>query len=119
MNELARFRSSTVPDLAAAAGDRASMRFLEFSAANIRNPQTRRAYARAAEEFLARFASAGVALIGAVQPVKRRHLDRGRPGRVNSRHRASSNGWPRSATCLTVSSPVRWCQSTRPRKQAP
>jgi integrase/recombinase XerC len=42
-----------VPTLVAAAGERASMRFLEFFAANIRNPHTRRAYGRAAEEFLA------------------------------------------------------------------
>jgi hypothetical protein len=33
----------TVPALIASAGDRASLRFLEFSAANIRNPHTRRA----------------------------------------------------------------------------
>src|ERR1700674_2273189 len=45
------------------------MRFLEFFAANIRNPHTRRAYARAADEFLAWCASAGVPSIGAVQPV--------------------------------------------------
>ena len=45
------------------------MRFLEFFAANIRNPHTRRAYARAAEEFLAWCASAGVPSIAAVQPV--------------------------------------------------
>ena len=51
------------------AGDLASMRFLEFFAANIRNPHTRRAYARAADEFLAWCASAGVPSIGAVQPV--------------------------------------------------
>ena len=31
---------STVPALVAAAGERASMRFLEFFAANIRNPHT-------------------------------------------------------------------------------
>jgi hypothetical protein len=43
--------------------------FLEFFAANIRNPHTRRAYARAADEFLAWCASAGVPAIGAVQPV--------------------------------------------------
>ena len=41
-----------MPALIAGAGARASMRFLEFSAANIRNPHTRRAYYRAAEEFL-------------------------------------------------------------------
>ena len=34
-----------VPALVAAAGERAGMRFLEFFAANIRNPHTRRAYA--------------------------------------------------------------------------
>jgi hypothetical protein len=69
MNQLVPFRSSTVPELVAVAGERASMRFLEFFAANIRNPHKRRAYARAAEEFLAWCASAGVPSIGAVQPV--------------------------------------------------
>jgi site-specific recombinase XerC len=69
MNQLVPFRSSTLPELVAAAGERASMRFLEFFAANIRNPHTRRAYARAAEEFLAWCADAGVPSIAAVQPV--------------------------------------------------
>jgi site-specific recombinase XerD len=45
------------------------MRFLEFFAANIRNPHTRRAYARAAEEFPAWCADAGVRSIAAVLPV--------------------------------------------------
>jgi hypothetical protein len=36
----------------AAAGERAWLRFLEFFAANIRNPHTRRAHCRAADEFL-------------------------------------------------------------------
>src|SRR5580658_5067568 len=58
-----------VPALVAAAGKRASMRFLEFFAANIRNPHTRRAYARAAEEFLAWCADVGVPSIADVQPV--------------------------------------------------
>jgi site-specific recombinase XerD len=58
-----------VPTLVAAAGERARMRFLEFFAANIRNPHTRRAYYRAAEEFLTWCADAGVPSIGAVQPV--------------------------------------------------
>jgi hypothetical protein len=61
--------SPVLPALVAAAGERASMRFLEFFAANIRNPHTRRAYARAADEFLAWCAAAGVPSIGAVQPV--------------------------------------------------
>ena len=58
-----------VPAIIAAAGERASRRFLEFFAANIRNPHTRRAYYRAAEEFLTWCASAGVPSIAAVQPV--------------------------------------------------
>jgi hypothetical protein len=42
MNQLARIApSTTLPALITAAGDRASMRFLEFFAANIRNPHTR------------------------------------------------------------------------------
>src|SRR5258705_1671125 len=71
MNKLVPIRSPAParPDLVAAAGERAGMRFLEFFAANIRNPHTRRAYARAADEFLAWCASAGVPSIGAVQPV--------------------------------------------------
>jgi hypothetical protein len=39
------------PALVAAAGARASYCFLEFFTAQIRNPHTRRAYARAATEF--------------------------------------------------------------------
>jgi site-specific recombinase XerC len=58
-----------MPALVTAAGERASMRFLEFFAANIRNPHTRRAYYRAADEFLAWCAAAGVPSIAAVQPV--------------------------------------------------
>jgi hypothetical protein len=49
-----------VPALVAAGGERASMRFLEFFAVNIRNPYTRRAYARAADEFLGWCADIGV-----------------------------------------------------------
>src|SRR5215471_20272484 len=68
-NALVPFAPSVLPALVAAAGERASVRFLEFFAANIRNPHTRRAYYRAAEEFLAWCASAGVVSIAAVQPV--------------------------------------------------
>src|SRR5580692_4844430 len=70
MNQLVSIpASTTLPALVAAAGERAGMRFLEFFAANIRNPHTRRTYARAADEFLAWCAVAGVSSIGAVQPV--------------------------------------------------
>jgi len=55
----------SVPAIVAAAGDRAGMRLLEFFAANIRNAHTRRAYARAAEEFLAWCSAGGVPSIAA------------------------------------------------------
>ena len=69
MNPLVLVSSPALPALVAAAGERASMRFLEFFAANIRNQHTRRAYYRAAHEFLAWCASVGVPSIAAVQPV--------------------------------------------------
>jgi site-specific recombinase XerD len=69
MNELVPVSSVALPALVAAAGERACIRFLEFFAANIRNPHTRRAYYRAAEEFLAWCGSTGVPSIAAVQPV--------------------------------------------------
>ena len=68
MNQLVPISSPALPVLVVAAGERASMRFLEFFAANIRNSHTRRAYARAAEEFLAWCADAGVTSIAAVEP---------------------------------------------------
>jgi site-specific recombinase XerC len=55
--------------LVAAAGDRASLRFLEFFAAAIRNPHTRRAYGYAVAEFLAWCEAAGVPSLAAVQPL--------------------------------------------------
>ena len=62
-------RAHVVPALIAAAGERASRRFLEFFAANIRNPHTRRAYGRAVAEFLAWCDDNQVASIAAVQPL--------------------------------------------------
>ena len=58
-----------LPALIASADDRAQLRFLEFFAANIRNPHTRRAYARATSEFLGWCGRRGVASIAAVQPL--------------------------------------------------
>jgi hypothetical protein len=48
MSELTPINSLPLPALVANTGARASVRFLEFFAANIRNPHTRRAYYRAA-----------------------------------------------------------------------
>jgi len=61
--------SAIVPALVTSAGARAGIRFLEFFASNIRNPNTRRAYAHAVGEFLAWCGEAGVVSITAVQPL--------------------------------------------------
>ncbi len=61
--------SQSLPSIVAAAGDDAQLRFLEFFAASIRNPHTRRAYAGAVGEFLAWCEGRGVASIAAVQPL--------------------------------------------------
>jgi site-specific recombinase XerC len=60
---------SGVPALVAALGERASYRFLEFFTANIRNPHTRRAYARAAKEFFDWLAARGVRELAAIESV--------------------------------------------------
>jgi site-specific recombinase XerD len=62
-------RAHVVPALIAAAGDSASRRFLEFFAANIRNPHTRRAYSHAVSEFLNWCDYNQVPSITAVQPL--------------------------------------------------
>jgi site-specific recombinase XerC len=69
MNQLVRLASPAVPAVVTAAGERASTRFLEFFAANIRNPHTRRVYYRTAGEFLTWCAAAGVPSIADVKPV--------------------------------------------------
>jgi site-specific recombinase XerD len=69
MNQLSVLAGSPAPALVATAGDRAQIRFWEFFAANIRNKNTRRAYAQAAREFLASCESAGVASIADVRPL--------------------------------------------------
>jgi site-specific recombinase XerC len=60
---------AALPALVTAAGDQASRRFLEFFAAAIRNPHTRRAYGRAVADFLAWCEAAGVPSLAAVQPL--------------------------------------------------
>jgi integrase/recombinase XerD len=58
-----------LPALIAGAGDRAALRFLEFFTVNIRNKNTRAAYARAAGEFLIWCEGQGIGELGRVQPV--------------------------------------------------
>jgi site-specific recombinase XerD len=70
MNQLIPITSSpALPAIVTAAGDAAQRRFLEFFAASIRNPNTRRAYSRAVAEFLDWCEGRGVASIAAVQPL--------------------------------------------------
>jgi site-specific recombinase XerD len=61
--------SGPLPTLVINAGERAGIRFLEFFALTIRNPNTRRAYAHAVGEFLTWCAQAGLISITAVQPL--------------------------------------------------
>jgi site-specific recombinase XerD len=61
--------SIQVPALVIQAGERAGRRFLEFFTANIRNPNTRRAYARATQEFLTWCQSVGVSGLADVAPL--------------------------------------------------
>jgi len=70
MNQLASITVTYgLPALITAAGGQAGKRFLEFFAANIRNPHTRRAYSRAVADFLTWCDDHGVPSITAVQPL--------------------------------------------------
>ncbi|HEY8138824.1 MAG TPA: site-specific integrase, partial [Methylocystis sp.] len=69
MNQLALLVADRAPALIAAVGERASYRFLEFFTTNIRNPHTRRAYARAAVEFFDWLAARGVRELAAIESV--------------------------------------------------
>jgi integrase/recombinase XerD len=68
MNQLVPF-TDRAPAFVAAAGARASYRFFEFFTAQIRNPNTRRAYASAVQEFHAWCEQHGVTSIAEVQPL--------------------------------------------------
>ena len=61
--------TSDAPALVAASGERASYRFFEFFTAQIRNPNTRRAYARAAVEFFDWLGERGVTQLAAIESV--------------------------------------------------
>lgn len=69
MTQLILPSSAALPALIAAADDHAQLRFLEFFAAAIRNPHTRRAYVRAVGEFLDWCAAVGATSITEVQPL--------------------------------------------------
>jgi integrase/recombinase XerD len=69
MSQLPILEHAQAPTLIAAAGERASYRFLEFFTAQIRNPNTRRAYAKAVGEFLLWLEAQGAPSIAAVGSV--------------------------------------------------
>jgi len=68
-NQIVPINAPLLPALVAASGDRAGVRFLEFFAAQIRNPHTRRAYARATAEFLMWCKNVGVSSLDQVRPL--------------------------------------------------
>ena len=59
----------TLPPVVAASGPQAQRHFLEFFAATIRNPHTRRAYARGVVDFLDWCAERGVTTLPQIQPL--------------------------------------------------
>jgi site-specific recombinase XerD len=67
MNQLAPVAAFHAPAIVSAASERASYRFLEFFTAQIRNPHTRRAYARAATEFFDWLEARGVTQLAAIE----------------------------------------------------
>jgi len=73
----------TLPAIIEEAGDHARRRFIEFFTADIRNANTRKAYARAVGEFLAWVDPLGVSL-ERIQPVHVAAYIEGHPGSVAS-----------------------------------
>ena len=108
MNQLVLLVADRAPALIAAVGERASYRFFEFFTANIRNPHTRRAYARAAVEFFDWLAARGVRELAAIESVHVaayiEQLQRRAP------RRPRSCAWRRCGTCSTGWSSARSCR---------
>ncbi|QND44345.1 site-specific integrase (plasmid) [Rhizobium lusitanum] len=70
MNQLVAITpGSVLPVLVADSGERAAICFLEFFTANIRNPNTRKAYARSAATFLDWCDRRGINALTAIQPI--------------------------------------------------
>jgi len=66
---LTRITAPALPALLAADDDSARMRYIEFFTVTVRNPNTRRAYARATSNFLIWCEQQGILSLAAVQPV--------------------------------------------------
>ncbi|MDD7974004.1 tyrosine-type recombinase/integrase, partial [Roseinatronobacter alkalisoli] len=69
MTALTTRQHPVLPALLTAADDRARMRYIEFFAATLRNPNTRRAYIRATGDFFRWCELHGIPSLTAVQPV--------------------------------------------------
>ena len=113
-NPLARPEAhALIPAQIAAAGADARRRFIEFFTANIRNRNTRQAYARAVAGFFRWCEARGLAELGLLEPV---HVaayveELG----TSPRRPASSSTWRRCACCSTGWWSARWSDPTPPR----
>ena len=58
-----------LPTLISASGERAAIRFVDFFTSNIRNPNTRKAYAKAVGNFLSWCEQRGVTELSYIQPL--------------------------------------------------
>ena len=102
---------NVVPALIADLGDAGGWRYVEFFTANIRNPHTRRAYARACSRFFAWCEDRGLTP-AAIRPHDvGTYIEQLQP---QSRRRRSSSSSPRSGCCSTGWSRARSCRTTRP-----
>jgi hypothetical protein len=101
-----------VPAMVADLGEAAALRFIDFFIANIRNPNTRAAYAVAVRRFFAWLEKHSVRELGAV---RMHHVSAyvEVPGR-RCKARRSSSTWRPSACCSTGRSSARWSARTRP-----
>ena len=69
MSVMIELHSQNLPSLVMASGEKATVRFLDFFTSNIRNPNTRRAYARNVSDFLNWCHRLGVMDLIGIQPV--------------------------------------------------
>jgi hypothetical protein len=102
----------SLPALIADAGERAALRFIEKFTVNIRNKNTRAAYARAAADFLNWCERQGINELGRVHPVHvAAYIELLQKG--GARLPRSSNISPVFGCCSTGSSSGRSCRRTR------
>ena len=67
--DIVQFSSSSLPTLISSSGEKAAARFIDFFTSNIRNPHTRKAYAKDVCNFLAWCAARGVSELSLIQPL--------------------------------------------------